>query len=198
MSIKENVDFIKDELNSEEKFLESSVKVERFYKKHKIKIITIVVLLVLGFIGKNILDYTDNQNKIVANEAYMKLLENPKDTESRKTLKNINPKLLEVANYQIALKSSNIDELKKIINIPFIASLADYEVAILEKNINKLNENSLNNKSLIKDMASLNQALLLIENGKIKEAKIIIKTIPTDSNVNQIVKMVEHYLITKK
>ncbi len=33
MSLKENVDYVKDELNTEEKFLESFVKVERFYKK---------------------------------------------------------------------------------------------------------------------------------------------------------------------
>lgn len=35
MSLKENVDFVKNELNSEEKFLESFVKIERFYKKIK-------------------------------------------------------------------------------------------------------------------------------------------------------------------
>lgn len=33
MSLKENVEFVKKELDSEEKFLESFVKVERFYKK---------------------------------------------------------------------------------------------------------------------------------------------------------------------
>jgi hypothetical protein len=198
MSIQENVDYIKEELSSEEKFLESSVKVERFYKKHKIKIIGLIVAVVVVFVGKSILNYSEHQNKILANEAYLSILENPKDTKSIEFLKNINPRLLEVANYQNALKSANIDALKQIKNVPFISSLAEYEVAILEKDINKLNENSLDSKSLLKDLASLNQALLLIENNKIKEAKILINTIPTDSNLNQIVKMVQHYMITKK
>ena len=35
MSIKENVDYVKEELNSQEKFLESFVKGERFYKKYR-------------------------------------------------------------------------------------------------------------------------------------------------------------------
>ncbi len=36
MSLKENMDFVKEELNSEEKFLEGFVKLERFFKKYKL------------------------------------------------------------------------------------------------------------------------------------------------------------------
>ena len=198
VSIKENVDFIKEELSSEEKFLESSVKAERFYKKHKTKIITLVAVLLLSFIGTKISDYIQLQNKIKANEAYEVLLQKPQDAKAIATLKELNPKLLEIANYQNALKDSNVDQLQKIKNVPFVSSLANYEVAILKKDINLLNENSLDNNSLVKDLASLNQALLLLENNRIKEAKILINSIPTDSNLNQIVKMVQHYMITKK
>lgn len=198
MSIKENVDYIKEELSSEEKFLESSVKVERFYKKHKIKIIGLVAVLVLSFVGKSILDYTDYKDKVRANETYLRLLNNPNNTKDIDILKKLNPKLLEVVVYQNAIKNSNIDKLQQIKNVPFITSLAEYEIAILKKDLNGLNKNSLEDSSLLKELASLNQALLLIEKNRIKEAKIIIKSIPTDSNLNQIVKNIQHYMITKK
>jgi hypothetical protein len=198
VSIQENVDFIKEELSSEEKFLESSVKAERFYKKHKIKILGLVAVLVVGFIGNSILSYLDNQNKIKANEAYMVLLDKPSDADAISVLKNLNPKLLDIANYQNALKKANIEELKSIKNVPFISSLAQYEVAILEKDINLLNENSLDSSSLVKDLASLNQALLLIQDNKIKQAKIVLKSIPENESLSQIIKMVQHYMITKK
>jgi hypothetical protein len=198
VSIQENVDFIKEELSSEEKFLESSVKVERFYKKHKIKILGLVAVLVVGFIGNSISSYLDNQNKIKANEAYMVLLDKPSDADAISVLKNLNPKLLDIANYQNALKKANIEELKSIKNVPFISSLAQYEVAILKKDINLLNENSLDSSSLVKDLASLNQALLLIQDNKIKQAKIVLKSIPENESLSQIIKMVQHYMITKK
>jgi hypothetical protein len=198
VSIKENVDYIKEELSSEEKFLESSVKVERFYKKHKIKIIGLVAVLVLSFVGKSILDYTDYKDKVRANETYLRLLNNPNNTKDIDILKKLNPKLLEVVVYQNAIKNSNIDKLQQIKNVPFITSLAEYEIAILKKDLNGLNKNSLEDSSLLKELASLNQALLLIEKNRIKEAKIIIKSIPTDSNLNQIVKNIQHYMITKK
>ncbi len=57
MSLKDNVDYVKEELNSEEKFLESFVKVERFYNKNKIIIITVIVVLialVIGFLYKQV------------------------------------------------------------------------------------------------------------------------------------------------
>jgi hypothetical protein len=198
VSIQENVDFIKEELSSEEKFLESSVKAERFYKKHKIKILGLVAVLVVGFIGNSISSYLDNKNKIKANEAYMVLLDKPSDADAISVLKNLNPKLLDIANYQNALKKANIEELKSIKNVPFISSLAQYEVAILKKDINLLNENSLDSSSLVKDLASLNQALLLIQDNKIKQAKIVLKSIPENESLSQIIKMVQHYMITKK
>ena len=51
MSIKENVDYVKEELNSQEKFLESFVKGERFYKKYRTLIFASIAIIVIGAIG---------------------------------------------------------------------------------------------------------------------------------------------------
>ena len=43
MSIKDDVNYIKNELSSEEKFLESFVKTERFFKKYKKLIVVLII-----------------------------------------------------------------------------------------------------------------------------------------------------------
>ena len=47
MSLKDNIEMVKEELNSEEKFFERSVITERFVKKYKNAIIASVVVIVL-------------------------------------------------------------------------------------------------------------------------------------------------------
>ena len=51
MSIKENVDYIKEELSSQEKFLENFVKGERFYKKYKTLMFAFIDIDIVGGIG---------------------------------------------------------------------------------------------------------------------------------------------------
>ena len=51
MSIKENVDYVKTELSSEEKFLENFVKGERFFKKYKTLIFGFIAVIFIGIIA---------------------------------------------------------------------------------------------------------------------------------------------------
>ena len=98
MSIKDNVDFVKEELNSEEKFLEGFVKIERFYKKYKLIIITAVVIVVGGIIGYYVSNYFKKQTKLEANIAFNKVLENPNDKAALDTLKEKNKQLFKLQN----------------------------------------------------------------------------------------------------
>ena len=50
MNLKENVDLIKDEISTEEKFFESFFKVEKFWKKYKVAIIGISVVTIVSFL----------------------------------------------------------------------------------------------------------------------------------------------------
>ena len=51
MAIKDDIDSIKEELNTQEQFLENIIKSERFFKKYKKIIIGAVVLGIVGAAG---------------------------------------------------------------------------------------------------------------------------------------------------
>ena len=57
MALKEEIEYIKQEISTEEKFFESFFKLEKFYKKHKIKIISIIGLVIITVAGYGINDY---------------------------------------------------------------------------------------------------------------------------------------------
>ena len=48
MSLKQNVNYIKEEINSDEKMLEGLIRIESWYKRYKIPLIILVALLVVG------------------------------------------------------------------------------------------------------------------------------------------------------
>ncbi|AXX91264.1 hypothetical protein CPU12_12070 [Malaciobacter molluscorum LMG 25693] len=193
MSLKENVDFVKNELDSEEKFLESFVKLERFYKKYKILLIILLVVIIATFIGFNVKNYFDNQNKIKANIAFEKVLKNFNDKNAFKTLEESNKKLYQVALYLKAKdegKTANVD-------VMFFDSLSKYKKALEDKNLSELNEVSMQRDFLLKEFALFNKALLEATNGKYNDAKATLKLIPKESKVNELVKILNHYLLTK-
>ena len=82
MSIKENVDYVKTELSSEEKFLENFVRSERFFKKYKTLIFAFVAIIIVAPIGILIKNKIDESNKFEANIAFNKVLENSNDAKA--------------------------------------------------------------------------------------------------------------------
>jgi len=83
MSLKENVDLIKDGISTEEKFFESFFKVEKFWKKYKIAIIGIGVIVIVSLLGLQIKNYIVTKNNMEANNAFNTLLENPNDAKAK-------------------------------------------------------------------------------------------------------------------
>lgn len=186
--------FVKEELSSEEKFLESFVRVERFFKKYKLLIIGFLVLIIGAFIAYKTITYIKEENKTKANILFEKVLNNPKDLESLNGLKELNTKLYEIAIYkQAKLEGKNIE----IQYTPFIKELADYEKALKEQNLAKLNESSMQKDFLLKEFAIFNRALILTKEGKFEEAKDTLKLIPQTSQVKDLVSILNHYLLTK-
>lgn len=192
MSLKENMDFVKEELNSEEKFLEGFVKLERFFKKYKLIIISAIVIIVVAIIAINVTSYLKEQNKIKANIAFQELLKNPNDEKALETLKGLNTRL-----YEIVLFNKNSSEKNVSINTQFFKELLAYEKAIKEQNIEKLNDVSMEKNFLLKEFAIFNRALILTQMGKFQEAKDALKMIPETSQVKDLVALLNHYLITK-
>ncbi|WP_321313912.1 tetratricopeptide repeat protein [Halarcobacter sp.] len=193
MSLKDNVNYVKDEISSEEKFLESFVKVERFYKKNKIVIISVVVIIIALVIGFFVTKSIQESNKIEANIALNKVLDNPKDNEALNILKDKNKNLYEIAQYLNSKKEGKVID----VDVKFLKDLTAYQKALEENSAEKLNSVSMQNDFLLKEFAIFNKAVILTENGKYKEAKNTLKMIQSDSKVNDLVNILKHYLATK-
>ena len=193
MSTKENVDYIKEELSSQEKFLENFVKGERFYKKYRTLIFASIAIIVIGAIGLVIKKNVDESNKLEANLAFNKVLQNSNDKEALELLKNKNEKL-----YEVALFLQGKNENKAVdINIPVLKELAEYQVALSNKNVDELSNLSMQGDFLLKEFALFNKALLLSNEGKYEDAKTVLKLIPQTSKAFELANLLNHYLLTK-
>ena len=192
MSIKENVDYVKNELSSEEKFLENFVKSERFLKKYKTLIFTIIALIILGAIGFVIKTNIDETNKLEANIALSKFLDT-NDEKALATLKDKNEKLYEIALFLKAKKENKTTE----INIPLLKELAKFQMALETKNLTELGNLSVQGDFLLKEFAIFNKALLLANEGKFEESRTTLNQIPQTSKASELANLLNHYLLTK-
>ena len=193
MSIKENVDYVKTELSSEEKFLENFVRSERFFKKYKTLILSFIIIIIVGFIAVFIKTKVDESNKFEANIAFNKVLENNNDAKALADLKAKNKDLYEIALYLQAKKEAKIIET----NVPLLKELSKYETALVNKSITELDNVSMQSDFLLKDFAVFNKALFLANEGKFTEAKTTLALIPQTSKAFELAKLLNHYLLTK-
>lgn len=192
MSIKEDVNYVKNELSNEEKFLENFVKGERFFKKYKTLIIAVVVILIIGLIGFTVKKSIDNSNKHDANIALSQFLENG-DEKALETLKNKNEKLYEVALFLQAKKDNKIASIE----LPLLKELVKFQTATASNNIEELNSLSMQNDFLLKEFALFNKALILVNQGKYEEAKKELSQISQTSKAYELATLLNHYLLTK-
>lgn len=193
MSIKENVDYIKDELSSQEKFLENFVKGERFYKKYKILILIFIAIVIIGSIGALIKSNMDESNKAKANLVFTKVLQDKNNTQALEELKSLNVKLYEVALYLQAKENNKTVQ----ISVPMLKELSHYQEALSNKNIDQLDSLSMQNDFLLKEFAIFNKALLLVDEGKYEDAKTALELIPQTSKASELANLLNHYLLTK-
>lgn len=192
MSLKEDVGYIKNELSSEEKFIENFVKGERFFKKYKTLIIAVVVILIIALIGFTVKKSIDNSNKHDANIALSQFLENG-DEKALETLKNKNEKLYEVALFLQAKKDNKIASIE----LPLLKELVKFQTATASNNIEELNSLSMQNDFLLKEFALFNKALILVNEGKYEEAKKELNQISQTSKAYELATLLNHYLLTK-
>ena len=192
MSIKDDVNYIKNELSSEEKFLESFVKTERFFKKYKKLIVVLIITVIVGSIAFLVKTKLDEKNLYEANIALSSFLKNG-NQNSLDELKEKNRDLYEVALYLDAKNEfKNAD-----INLKYLKELLDFQVALLNSNQSELDLVSKKADFLLKDYAIFNQALILVNNQKYAEAREILGKISQDSRAFELATLLKHYLVTK-
>ena len=189
MNITETINEAKKELSNDEHMLASAFKAEKLYKKHKLKLFAVIAIAVLYFGGTAIMDSIAQKKLLTGNEALATLQNDAKDTAALETLKSNNPALFELFSYQTAMKNSDTAALKTLGSSKnsIIADMSTYHLAILE---GKPAKSELNG-----DVAQINNAYLLIKEGKVSEAKEELDTISEDSPVYNISQMIKHYTI---
>lgn len=192
MSIKDDVNYLKNELNNEEKLLENFVKLERFFKKYKKIIYVLILLAIITPIAIFTKNKIDQSNLYKANIALNNYLEQG-DESSLEYLKNKNQSLYEVALFLTAKK-----ELSEInLSSKYLKELLEYQIAAKEMNFDKLDALRKNDDFLIKDYAILHEAIILVNQEEYEKAKAILEEINQDSKVYELAILLKHNLVTK-
>lgn len=189
MSLKENIDYMKTELTAQEKFIENFVKAEKIYKKYKTLIfggVIGVVVLIVALIGFN---YIEEQNKVTANLAFNKFLQNNNDPVALEVLKDKNTKLYEIAMH--------IKDESYIPNVPMFKEIASFQKSIQENDVNSLNTLISSNNFLLKDYAIVLKAMHQVKSDDIASAKETLQMLPSESLANDLAGLLSHYIATK-
>ena len=191
MSLKENIEAVKTELNTEEQFLESMIKFERVFKKYKYYFITLAVVIILFTIGYNIQNYLNQQRLNASNSAFIKLQKDPNDKTAIATLKENNNRLYTLLTMQTLMKEgksidkSSLDDIQK--------SLLEYYEASSSLNKEKLSAYANSDNPILKDFATLQEGYLFLKEKNFKTANIKFSQIPVNSPLKDISKSFSHY-----
>ena len=195
MSLKNDLDMVKEELNSEEKFFEKAVITEKFVKKYKNLMIASVIGIVI-LISANIAYDINRQNtKDAANEALLELMNDSTNAAALTRLESLSPALRDAWVYSRAVASKDIASLNSLKNSKdvIIGDLASYELAVESKDISTLDAYALKQNSIYKDLAQIQSAVLLLESGKTTEAQEKLSMISIDSSLAQVAASLMHY-----
>lgn len=195
MSIKENIQTLKDELNSEEKLFESALRTERFVKKYKKPLVGSVISLLLIVGGAIGYQAYDNARIESSNVALNTLLVNPIDKSALNTLENKNTKLYELYTLSKAIKENDIKSLELLqkSQSPEIADMATYETAVLRADYSALENYTKKQGGMYQDMALLETAVMLIQKGDTQSAQNQLASIKEDSAMYPTAQMLSHF-----
>lgn len=195
MSLQNNIEMVKEELNSEEKFFEKAIVTERFIKKYKNVIIGSVAAIVV-VVGANIAyDINKTSQVKAANETLAQLVQNPKDDASIARLASLSPVLHDVWIYSQAIANKDMKALEALQNSKtiIVGDLAKYELAQNSKDITKLDEYASRQNAIYADLAVVQSAVILINSGKNDQAHQKLATIKEDSSLYKVAKALLHY-----
>lgn len=195
VSLKENIEMVKDELNSEEKFFESAVKTERFVKKYKNLLIASVVAVIVLVVVLAVYDATQRSRIADANEAFALLQKDANNSEAAARLKEKAPELYDVWALSNAVKNADEEALKTLSTSKAIAvsDIATYELAAMQRDVKKLDEYAYGQNAIYRDLALIESAVLLLQKSDIDAAHAKLKMLTPDSAMYKVAQMLLHY-----
>lgn len=182
MALKDDIAGIKQEIGTEEQFLESIIKSELFIKKYKKPLLGLVAILVLGFVGYYGNLFFENKRIDSANALYNELLKNPNDNAKKDELKSKDLNLYAVFELKNSLKNGDNAKLDE---------LANSNIDPLLKEI--INLQNGKQGVLLEDYNSFINGYELLKSGKFDAAEVEFNKIPADSPFKQMVVNLKHY-----
>jgi hypothetical protein len=195
LSLKQDIEMVKEELNSEEKFFEKAVMTEKFVKKYKnIMIGSVIAVVVL--VGANVAYNVNKQNTIeAANTTVLSLKSDSENKTLMEKLHSLSPTLYDAWKYQRAVQTEDVEAFKALTDSKalLVSDLAAYNVASMSKDVKLLTEYTLQENAMYKDLATVQIAILLMEESKIKEAREKLALISIQSPLAQVANALMHY-----
>jgi hypothetical protein len=198
MGIKEDIEAIKQDIVGEEQFLEQYVKAEKFFKKYKEKL-KALTMIATAFVVYFIINNSLEANRLEqSNMLYLTYLKS-KNSDTLVKIKNINPKLYDLILLKNAISNKDLQTLGKLKNsqTAIVSKLASYHIASISGEKEKLDAYLLQEGSLLKDFASLDLAVVLIQNNKIQKAQRLIDSIAFDSPLKKPATTLLHFGVVK-
>jgi len=195
LSLKTDIEMVKDELTSEEKFFEKAVVTEKFVKKYKNLLIASVVAIVV-FVGGDIAYTINKQNTIDSANAVLAELQAKSDNPATLArLESLSPTLSGVWLYSQAVVNKDIATLEKLKTSKalLVADLATYELAQESKDAKLLSAYASKQDAIYADLARVQNAVVLMNEQKTDEAHEILSMINIDSSLSQVAKALMHY-----
>jgi hypothetical protein len=195
LSLKENIEMVKDELNSEEKFFEKAVMTEKFVKKYKKAIIGSIIAIVV-IVAADIAYTVNEQNRVEsANETLALLEKNPNDSVALARLETLSPALHDVWVYSQAIVNQNASKLKELHTTKalVINDTSVYETAQLSADKKALDTYAQKDDVIYKDLAYVMEAVLLLEDKKIEEAHAKLSLVALNSPLADVATALMHY-----
>ncbi|MEA3330570.1 MAG: hypothetical protein U9Q29_02630 [Campylobacterota bacterium] len=192
MSLKNNIDMVKEELNSEEKFFEKAVITEKFVKKYKNAMIGSLVAVVV-LVGANIAYESNKQSKIdAANEILLELNKDSKNSALISQLKVLSPNLYDVWVLSQAIADRDLISLKELKSSKaiMVADLASYELA---QDANSLDGYASKQDAIYKDLALVQSAVMLMNAKDFQKAHQELSKIGVQSPLSKIATALLHY-----
>jgi len=195
VSLKENISMVREELSTEEQFFEQAVKTERFVKKYKKPLIAAVAAIVLAAGGTIAYDAYVGSERAAANSAYLTLQSDPQNQAALQTLKTNAPLLYDAWRMAEAVKAGDAQTLRGL-SASASAEVADvsaYEAAAMDKDAKALADYTYRQGAVYKEMALIDEAVLLLQSGKTDEAHRRLKMVDERSPLAPLAKALAHY-----
>lgn len=178
----------------EDSLLALQVKIERWVKKNRTKLVITAGVIVVWLASFAIWNVIEENRLTKANEALNALIIDPQNESAKAELQAKSPELYDLFLFSKAVRSGDLETLKTLANkATIIGDLASYQVASLQADGAQLASYSQKEGATLKDFAALQEAFLLLQNGK--DGTNALAKIGLNSELKSAANALEHYRV---